>query len=97
MKKNTKLSYNLVLFISILSIIFFAYLYNLYQSKEGFSVNNELVSSLKESLNNIFNPIKICNRSNTTLNKVLFIFPISTAPVTPPIKAPTAIGIKNGK
>jgi hypothetical protein len=58
MKKNTKLTYILVLFIYILSIIFFAYLFYLYKSKEGFSVNNELVSSLKETLNNIFNPIK---------------------------------------
>ena len=56
MKKNTKLSYILILFISI---IFFIYLYYFYESKEGFFISdNEIISSVKETFNNIFNPIK---------------------------------------
>jgi len=56
MKKNTKVSYILTLFISI---IFFIYLYYFYESKEGFSISdNEIISSVKETFNNIFNPIK---------------------------------------
>jgi len=56
MKKNTKLSYILILFISI---IFFIYLYYFYESKEGFSISdNEIISSVKETFNNVLNPIK---------------------------------------
>ena len=56
MKKNTKLSYILTFFICI---IFLIYLYYFYESKEGFSISDiQIISSVKESFNNIFNPIK---------------------------------------
>ena len=58
MKKNKELSYILIFFISIISIIFFIYVSDFYKLKEEFSINNELVSSIKVSFNNIFNPIK---------------------------------------
>lgn len=56
MKKNTKLSYILIFFICI---IFLIYSYYFYESKEGFSISdNQIILSVKESFNNIFNPIK---------------------------------------
>lgn len=55
MKKNTKISCILIFFILIIFIIYVSHYYRI---KEGFSLNNELVSSLKETINNIINPIK---------------------------------------
>lgn len=56
MKNYTKLSHIFTFFISI---IFLIYLYYFYKNKEGFSISdNQIISSVKETFNNFFNPVK---------------------------------------
>lgn len=56
MKKNSQYTNIINLFTIFLLISLFVYFY---KNKEGFSISdNEIISSVNESFNNIFNPIK---------------------------------------